>query len=116
MAAYAPMGSNEIIGVHEASGDLSGVPETDVQALARGLSAVLRTFGHLGYLSFNFSLYARRAPTAPDGFTCLIRCMTRQNPSAAYRTDDFFLQKGLQTEIILKLPEELAAQARPFFR
>lgn len=116
MAAYSPMVSNEIIGVHEEHGELSELHASDIEGLAQGLSAILQTFGHLGYLSFNFSLYARRAPAASDGFACLIRCMTRQNPSAAYRTDDFFLQKGLQSEIILKLPEELAAQARPFFR
>jgi hypothetical protein len=34
--------------------------------------------------------------------------MTRQNPYPNYRTDDYFLQKGLQTELFLMPPEELA--------
>jgi galactose-1-phosphate uridylyltransferase len=112
LAAYAPMGSNEILGIHEQAGDLAALPDDELGGLARGLSAVLRTYGRLGYLSFNFSLYARREPSAADGFNCLIRCITRQNPSPNYRTDDFFLQKGLQAELILKLPESLAAEAR----
>jgi len=112
LAAYAPMGSNEILGVHGEGGDLAALAEADLEGLARGLSAVLRTYGRLGYLSFNFSLLARRAPAPADGFNCLIRCVTRQNPSPQYRTDDFFLQKGLQAELILIRPETLAAEVR----
>jgi galactose-1-phosphate uridylyltransferase len=112
LAAYAPMGSNEVLGVHEASGDLGTLAEGDLDGLARGLSAVLRTYDRLGYLSFNFSLLARRDPDAADGFQCLIRCITRQNPYTNYRTDDFFLQKGLQAELILVLPEVLAGEVR----
>jgi galactose-1-phosphate uridylyltransferase len=112
LAAYAPLGSNEVQGVHEEGGDFAAFSDADLSGLATGLSAVLGTYGRLGYLSFNFSLYARRQPEAADGFNCLIRCMTRQNPSPSYRTDDFFLQKGLQSELILMLPETLAAEVR----
>jgi galactose-1-phosphate uridylyltransferase len=112
LAAYAPMGSNEVLGVHGQAGDFAALPETDLDGLAQGLSAVLRTYGRLGYLSFNFSLLARRAPAPADGFHCLIRCVTRQNPYPNYRTDDFFLQKGLQAELVLMRPEALAAEVR----
>jgi galactose-1-phosphate uridylyltransferase len=115
LAAYSPLGSNEILGIHEQCGDFGRLTDADLTALAEGLSAALRVYESLGYLSFNFTLYSRRDPESPDGFNCLIRCMTRQNPYPNYRTDDFFLQKGLQTEVILTLPEKLAAQARPFF-
>lgn len=112
LAAYSPMGSNEILGVHEEAGDFSRLEPSDLQALANGVSGVLRTYARLGYMSFNFSLYARRNPDPADGFNCLIRCITRQNPYPNYRTDDFFMQKGLQAELILKLPEVLAAEVR----
>jgi UDPglucose--hexose-1-phosphate uridylyltransferase len=115
IAAYAPTGSNEIVGVHEANGDLAQLADHDLQALARGLSATLRLYESLGHLSFNFSLYSRREEGEPDGFHCLIRCITRQNPYPNYRTDDFFLQRGLQSEIMLRLPEDLAAAARSHF-
>jgi galactose-1-phosphate uridylyltransferase len=115
LAAYAPMGSNEVLGVHESVGDYAALGEEDLDGLARGLSAVLASYGRLGYLSFNFSLLARRAPGAADGFHCLIRCITRQNPCPDYRTDDFFLQKGLQAEVILLLPETLAGHMREGF-
>jgi galactose-1-phosphate uridylyltransferase len=115
LSAYAPLGSNEILGMHESCGDLAELTEDDISELAKGLSATLKLYESLGYLSFNFTLYARQGPAAVDGFNCLIRCMTRQNPYPNYRTDDFFLQKGLQTEVILTLPETLADKARPLF-
>jgi UDPglucose--hexose-1-phosphate uridylyltransferase len=115
LCAYAPLGSNEILGVHESCGDFAQLTDRDLAALGQGLSATLRLFDSLGHMSFNFTLYARRDPGTTDGFNCLIRCITRQNPYPHYRTDDFFLQKGLQTELILHLPEALASNARPFF-
>jgi len=115
LCAYAPLGSNEILGVHESCGDFAQLTDGDLAALGQGVSSTLRLFESLGHLSFNFTLYARRHAGNTDGFNCLIRCMTRQNPYPHYRTDDFFLQKGLQTELILHLPEALASKARPFF-
>lgn len=115
LAAYSPLATNEILGVHESCGDFAQLSETDLAALGQGLSSTLRLFESLGHLSFNFTLYAHRDATPTDGFNCLIRCMTRQNPYPHYRTDDFFLQKGLQTELILHLPEALASKARSFF-
>jgi len=115
LAAYSPLASNEIVAVHESEGDFTRLPEQAVRELGRGLSSTLRLFESLGYLSFNFTLYGRRAPDTDDGFRCLLRCFTRQNPYPNYRTDDFFLQKGLQTELILHPPEFLATRGRPFF-
>lgn len=115
LAAYSPMGSNEILGIHQQCGDFSELDPSDLNALGQGLSSVLRTYARLGYMSFNFSLYARRNPEPSDGFNCIIRCITRQNPYPNYRTDDFFMQKGLQAELILKLPEVLAAEMRVEF-
>jgi len=115
LTAYSPSGSNEILGIHEQCGDFGQLTDADLAALAEGLSVTLRVYESLGHLSFNFTLYSRSDPGVPDGFSCLIRLVTRQNPYPNYRTDDFFLQKGLHTEVILTLPEKLAAQARPHF-
>jgi galactose-1-phosphate uridylyltransferase len=110
LSAYAPLGSNEILAVHEESGDFAGLGDVALRDLSRGLAATLRAYEELGFLSFNFTLFARREPRSPDGFNCLLRCMTRQNPYPNYRTDDYFLQKCLQTELILMPPEELAGR------
>lgn len=115
LAAFSPLGSNEIIAAHQAEGDLLRMDASELDDLAQGLSAVLRLYEDLGHMSFNYTLYSRREPEIPDGFQCLLRIMTRQNPTAAYRSDDFYLQKGLQTELMLHRPEALAAKARGFF-
>jgi len=41
--------------------------------------------------------------------------VNRQNLYPNYRNDDYFLQKLLQTELILNLPEDLASEARKYF-
>lgn len=114
LASYSPLAANEIVGIHTGNGDFTALSSDDLDNLAAGLAGVLRYYGHLGYYAFNFSLYARRAPADYDGFHCLIRCMTRQNPYPNYRNDDYFLQKGLESELILTRPERLAVGARDF--
>ncbi|MBN2382789.1 hypothetical protein JXQ70_07895 [bacterium] len=115
LASYAPLAANEIVGIHTGNGDFSRLTKDDLDNLAQGLASVLRTYSHLGYYAFNFSLYSRRTPANRDGFHSLIRCLTRQNPSPNYRTDDYFLQKGLESELILTRPENLAQAAQPFW-
>lgn len=115
LAAFSPLGSNEIFAVHESEGDLLRLDEGELHDLAQGLASILRMYQDLGHMSFNYTLYARREPTNPDGFQCLLRIFTRQNPAATYRSDDFYLQKGLQTELMLHRPEALAARARSYF-
>lgn len=115
LAAFSPLGTNEIIAAHESTGDLLHLDEAELRHLARGLSSTLRTYSELGHLSFNYTLYAHRQPDVPDGFSLLLRVMTRQNPAPSYRCDDFYLQKGLQTELMLHRPQTLAARARSFF-
>ena len=112
IAAFSPQGSNEIAGIHEDAGDLGALADQDLQDLGSGISSVLAYLETLGHLSFNFTLFA--AGDAP-GFRCLIKIVTRQNLSANYRNDDYFLQKLLHTELIINLPEELAEGARRFF-
>jgi hypothetical protein len=46
----------------------------------------------------------------------LLKIITRQNLYANYRNDDYFLQKLLQSELIITPPEELAEQLRKSFR
>jgi UDPglucose--hexose-1-phosphate uridylyltransferase len=115
LAAYSPLGSHEIIAAHESEGDFGRLGLDDVRGLAQGISAVLRLLESLGYLSFNLSLYSVRAEAAPQGFNCLLRLIHRQNPYPNYRSDDYFLQKLLQAELIVDLPEHLSECARSYF-
>jgi galactose-1-phosphate uridylyltransferase len=115
LAAFAPLGNNEIQALHESATDFSTLAAADIQALAEGLSLMLRAYEELGYLSFNFSLYSQPHQPA-SGSRLFLRLVSRQNPAPGYRCDDYFLQKLLQSEVILLPPEDLASQARPMLR
>lgn len=115
IAAFSPMGSNEILAIHDREGDFGVLGEEDLRALAAGISAVLGCYEGLGHLSFNYALFSVRQGAAAEGWRCVFRIVNRQNLSAAYRNDDYFLQKLLQAEIIVTLPEELAPLARRSF-
>ena len=114
MAAFSPMGSNEITGIHESESDLGKLTEQDIRDLCDGIAKVLALFESLGHLSFNYSFYSAKGGDTV-GFHCLVKIVTRQNLYPNYRNDDYFLQKLLQSELIFNLPEDLAEEARRHF-
>lgn len=115
LAAFSPMGSNEVIAIHELESDFSRLTAEDIRDLTHGLSRVLGCYGALGYLSFNYALYSVKRTAGEEGIRCLIKIITRQNLYTNYRNDDYFLQKLLQSELIITLPEELTLKIREFF-
>ena len=115
LTAFAPQGCNEILAVHEAEQDFAALPDEGIQALAAGISRVLGLYGGLGLLSFNYALLSVRRGTPAAGFRCYFRIVSRQNLSPAYRNDDYFLQKLLQTDAVVTPPEELAQRLRECF-
>jgi galactose-1-phosphate uridylyltransferase len=114
IASFSPLGSNEIMGIHEEESDLAKLPERDIRDLCDGISKVLALYEGLGHLSFNYSLYSAKGGETV-GYHCLVKIVNRQNLYPNYRNDDYFLQKLLQTELILNLPEDLAQEARKYF-
>jgi len=114
IASFSPTGSNEIMGIHESESDLGKLTERDLRDLCDGISKVLALFESLGHLSFNYSVYSAKGGETV-GFHCMIKIVNRQNLYPNYRNDDYFLQKLLQSELILNLPEDLAEKARKHF-
>jgi UDPglucose--hexose-1-phosphate uridylyltransferase len=114
LAAFSPMGSNEIMAVHDTEGDMGRITVGDLRDLCEGISRVLAFYERRGHLSFNFSLYSARGGET-IGIRCIFKIVTRQNLYPNYRNDDYFLQKMLQSELIITLPEDLAKEARAFF-
>ncbi len=115
LAAFSPMGSNEITAIHEKEADFGELADGDLIDLSRGISRVLFLYERLGCLSFNFALYSVRQGEQEGGQRCVFKIISRQNLYPNYRNDDYFLQKMLQTELIFNLPEELADQLRKIF-
>jgi galactose-1-phosphate uridylyltransferase len=114
LAPFSPLGANEIMAVHDSVSDLGQLMERDLRDLCDGVARVLAFFESLGRLSFNFTLYSARGAETVGG-RLVMKLVTRQNLYPNYRNDDYFLQKMLQTELILTPPEELAQKAKAFF-
>jgi galactose-1-phosphate uridylyltransferase len=115
LAAFSPMGSNEITAIHEKEADFGALSKEDLQDLAFGISKVLLLYERLGHLSFNSALYSVRQGARAEGFRCVFKIISRQNLYPNYRSDDYFLQKMLQTELIFTPPEELAEHLKKMF-
>lgn len=115
VAAFSPMGSNEIMAVHEKETDFGSLSEPDLRDLSYGISKVLSFYESLGRLSFNFALFSVKMGAEAEGFRSVFKIISRQNLYANYRNDDYFLQKMLQSELIFNLPEELAETLRKVF-
>jgi UDPglucose--hexose-1-phosphate uridylyltransferase len=115
LTAFSPMGTNEVMAVHEDEGDFGMLIESDLESLAHGISGVLSCYEKLGHLSFNFSLFSARDALKEGNVPCMIKMITRQNLYPNYRNDDYFLQKMLQAELVFNPPEELAERLRDTF-
>ncbi len=115
IAAFSPMGMNEIVAIHESEADFGNLSDTDLIDLAYGVSRVLHLYESLGYLSFNYSLMSVRAPRFRESCRCFLRMINRQNLYLNYRNDDYFLQKILQSDFIMNTPEDLAVRLREWF-
>ncbi|HET7833369.1 MAG TPA: hypothetical protein VFK88_10445 [Gallionella sp.] len=110
LAAFAPMGGNEVIAVHEEQADFGVLSDEDIADLSAGIARVLSFYENRGHLSFNYTLFSASGSADHRGTRCLFKIITRQNLYTNYRNDDYFLQKLLQSELIFKLPEELAKE------
>ena len=59
--------------------------------------------------------YSVRKEMGDGSFRCMLKIITRQNLYPNYRNDDYFLQKLLQSELIINSPEEIADALRKSF-
>ena len=113
MTAFAPRGNTEIIGICDEASRIEQLGEDHIRGLAEGLNAGLRAYHDLKYSTFNFCLYS--APFGeghPDDFRVYASLVSRQSLVEDYRSDDYFLQKMLGTEILVDSPEEIAKRLR----
>ena len=115
LASFSPSGTNEVIGVMPKRDQFLELDRNDVSGMARGLVNVLSGYAEMGISTFNFSVYSGPLGERDDSFRCFIRIISRQNVYENYRTDDYFLQKLLDNELILTPPEILAKNLHSHF-
>ena len=112
--AWSPIGSNEVLGVHESAQTLFDLKGQDWKGLASGLHTVLKEYHRRQYSSFNVCLTGGCCDSL-EGQRCVIRVISRQNVKPLYRNDEYFLQKLHGIELIVSPPEELAEDLRSQF-
>jgi len=115
LTPFSPLGNNEVMAVHEDLGDLDELSDSDLKNLSTGIARILAYYETLGHLSYNYALYSVRNSSNDGSFNALLKIITRQNLYANYRNDDYFLQKLLQSELIINPPEEIAQELRKNF-
>lgn len=110
--AFSPVGANEVIGVFPEKGNLLDWSDGNIHSLAQGVSFVLKFYQLIGFSTFNFSLFGSPLGDSSPCYGAFIRLVCRQNFVPHYRTDDYYLQKLMENEIIATPPEELARTFR----
>jgi galactose-1-phosphate uridylyltransferase len=115
LTPFSPLGNNEVMAIHADTCDFYDLSEDDIMDLSKGISKILSYYETLGHLSYNYSLYSIRQEKGDGSFRCMLKIITRQNPYPNYRNDDYFLQKLLQSELIINSPEEIADGLRKSF-
>lgn len=115
IAPFSPLGCNEFMAIHETSPDFGDLTAADIGDLSYGIARVLGFYESLGHLSFNYAVYSARVGSSFGGSRLIFKIISRQNLYPNYRNDDYFLQKLLQTELIITPPEELAPRLRDSF-
>ncbi len=115
LASFSPSGTNEIVGVLPKRSHFLELDQEDVNGLAQGFVKVLRGYAEMGISTFNFAIYSGPMGETDESFRCFIRIISRQNVYENYRTDDYFLQKLLDNELILTPPEMLAKNIQQHF-
>ncbi len=115
IAAFAPMGFNEIQVIWPGRKSFLQWTDQDVSGLARGLSYILGVWHEMKLSTFNFTCFSAPLDQDTPSFCCFMRMVNRQNVMPHHRTDDYFFQKLMHNELILNRPEELAARMKKGF-
>ena len=115
LTPFSPLGNNEVMAIHDEHWDFNDLSDKDIMDLSAGIAKILSYYETMGHLSYNYSLYSVRKETGDGSFRCMLKIITRQNLYPNYRNDDYFLQKLLQSELIITPPEELAEGLRKIF-
>ena len=119
--AFAPQGPGEVQAIWPTAAGFADWDDEAREGFAQGLAAALRGCHRLGLSTFNFACFG--APPGHDampgrdaaGFRCFLRLVHRQNVVPHHRTDDYFYQKLLGGEIMVRTPEALAEALRGEF-
>jgi UDPglucose--hexose-1-phosphate uridylyltransferase len=114
LTPFAPIGFHEVWAVVDGCRDLDQLTEADCADLGAGMSRVFAAYADLCLTSFNWALYGG-GPASSNGWSTLLRIVSRSNAEPMYRSDVTYFEK-LHSEAMVDLaPEDLAQTLRPGF-
>jgi len=115
LASYAPMGNNESIGIAKSASHFLQLEEADLEGMAEGLSAILRTYDRIGVQGLNMAVYSGPLGVGTAGFSLHVRVISRPKLKQLYTSDAGFMER-LHDEVIVETkPEDFAAELRKSF-
>ena len=109
ISVFSPRGMNEIMGIGP-PGKFDEYPKSTITSLADGISRILRFYGGQGYSSFNLSINFGLLGSKTPWKRNIARIVTRQNLRPGYRSDIYYFQLLLDTEVAFNPPETLARE------
>ncbi len=112
IAAYSPMGRNEVQIIWPQIDNFSKFTEEDLIDLSIGLEKVFKYFHSRKISSYNFSILSGPFYEDTPYFRCIMKIVNRQNVVPNHRTDDYFFQKILRNELSEITPEDLAKEIK----
>ena len=115
LCAFSPIGPHELMGVWPHTVDFLAWDQPEIEAAATGLSKALWAYAKLGLSTFNLSMFGQALRRPASGMCVVLRLVNRQNMMPDHRSDDYYFQKLLKNEIILRTPENLAGLCRTWF-
>ncbi len=116
ISTFSPLGTNEVQGIVLSKSNFLQLSRADTISLGEGLSKILSFYEEDGFSTFNFAIYSGPLDEEAEWFWINVRIISRSNVYENYRTDDYFLQKLLGNEILVKSPEVLAKQLQVKFQ
>jgi UDPglucose--hexose-1-phosphate uridylyltransferase len=111
MTAFAPIGFNEVRAMVRGRETLLQLDESDIAAVAAGISRVLRWYCALGYNSFNASLFSGPLEGSAS-FRVNLAMVTRTAMLPYYRSDSMHLERLHWEAAVDRTPEQNAAELR----
>ncbi len=114
ITAFAPLGFNEVQGIVSARETLLDLTNDDLNALASGISQVLRWYASIGYNSFNLALYSGALQNS-SAWRVHLSMITRTAMLPYYRSDSMHLERLHWEAALDRPPEEIAADLRAYF-
>jgi galactose-1-phosphate uridylyltransferase len=116
IASFAPMASNEFIGIIPEKSNYFEYDDKDLDGIAEGLSKILCFYKKdLQMESFNYILYSGPLGDKSDSFRASVKIATRPNFNGNYINDIHFAPLFNMENWFANPPEYLAGRLRAYF-